>query len=236
MPSATAGHGVGVDIASTLKAAGIIGLWTYDLARGLVFTDKAMAITYGVDPDLAANGLPPDAFQKAFHPDDLPGASYALKMAVANCTEYSMRYRLIHPDGSVSMIEARGRPFVSEGKTIRMTGANFDVTGSLAGHRPGPLGEQTRLALDFLARRGWLSRPDSLGLISGHQLRAARELLGWSIARLADAAGVPSSAILRLERNNGITPAAGDAVRQLKANLEMAGISFTTDDGVALKP
>lgn len=235
MPSATAGHGIGVNIGATLKAAGIIGLWTYDVTRALVFADHAMAITYGVDPDQAALGVPAEAFLRCYHPEDRLGASHAFRMAVANGTDYNASYRLFHADGSISFIEARGRALVSHGETISMSGANFDVSSASASRSLDSLSEKTRIALEFLARSGWAAQSDGFEMISGQQIRNARSLLDWSITRLAQASGVPTGALVRIERNSGVTVDAGNILRQIKANLEMAGIEFTPTDAVLLR-
>lgn len=236
MPNATVGHSVGLDIASTLEAAGIIGLWTYDLARGLVCTDRAMAITYGVDPERAARGVPPEDFRKAIHPEDRAAAQRALEAAIRDCTEYLTRYRVIDDEGAATWIEARGRPVVHGGKAVRMTGANFIVIGSPVGRTARRFGAQIRLAVADSARDDRIADLASLSLISGRQIHAARTLLGWPVVQLAETAGIPPSAIIRLERNRGFTPAARDILRQLKAALERAGVTFTRHDGARLNP
>jgi len=62
------------------------------------------------------------------------------------------------------------------------------------------------------------------------QVRAARALIGWSQAELAEAAGVPLSTVERIESGEpGSIPA--EAVDKLRAALESAGVTFIAKNG-----
>jgi predicted transcriptional regulator len=69
------------------------------------------------------------------------------------------------------------------------------------------------------------------------QIKAARELLGWSQEKLVETSGVSISTIKRLEAEGGDLggrPATGE---KIVAALEKAGIEFNADGrGVRLKP
>jgi transcriptional regulator with XRE-family HTH domain len=72
------------------------------------------------------------------------------------------------------------------------------------------------------------------------QIKAARELLGWSQEKLVEMSGVSISTIKRLEAaggNLGGRPATGE---KIVAALEKAGVEFLAKDnggaGVRLKP
>ena len=62
------------------------------------------------------------------------------------------------------------------------------------------------------------------------QVRAARALIGWSQAKLADAAGVPVSLVERLE-TEADDPVADEAIDKLRAALEAAGVVFIPKNG-----
>lgn len=66
--------------------------------------------------------------------------------------------------------------------------------------------------------------------ISEVQLRAARGLLGWSQAKLAEAAGVSSMTVKRAEGSGRPYPAP-QAVSALRAALEAAGVQFIEQNG-----
>ena len=68
-------------------------------------------------------------------------------------------------------------------------------------------------------------------MVEAAQVRAARALIGWSQAKLAETAGVPVSAINALETGarNAI---ANEAVDKIRIALETAGAVFLPkDDG-----
>jgi transcriptional regulator with XRE-family HTH domain len=71
-------------------------------------------------------------------------------------------------------------------------------------------------------------------MVEAAQVRAARALIGWSQAKLAETAGVPVSAINALE--TGAPDAiANEAVDKIRIALETAGAVFLPkDDGGGL--
>lgn len=64
-------------------------------------------------------------------------------------------------------------------------------------------------------------------MITGAQVRAAKALLDWSGARLAEEAGVAISTIRRVEAYDGLLESASIKVLQsLKGALEVGGVEF----------
>ena len=66
-------------------------------------------------------------------------------------------------------------------------------------------------------------------MIEAAQVRAARALIGWSQAELADAAGLPLSTVDRFETGADSVPA--EAVAKMRAALESAGVAFIPKNG-----
>lgn len=66
--------------------------------------------------------------------------------------------------------------------------------------------------------------------MTGNQLRAARALIGWSQAQVAQAAGISIPTVKRAEGQAAIS-ASADAVAALRAALEMAGVEFLPENG-----
>ena len=62
------------------------------------------------------------------------------------------------------------------------------------------------------------------------QVRAARALIGWSQAELADAAGVSLSVVDRFETGQPDNIPA-EAVAKMRAALESAGVAFIPKNG-----
>jgi DNA-binding XRE family transcriptional regulator len=63
-------------------------------------------------------------------------------------------------------------------------------------------------------------------MISNLQIRAARALLGWSQARLAEEAGVSVITIKRMEAQADAFHARFDIVMKVKAAVERGGVVF----------
>jgi hypothetical protein len=67
-------------------------------------------------------------------------------------------------------------------------------------------------------------------MIEAAQVRAARGLVGWPQARLADAAGLPLAIVERFEAGaSGDLPT--DAAAKMQAALEAAGVAFIARNG-----
>ena len=66
------------------------------------------------------------------------------------------------------------------------------------------------------------------------QLRAARALLGWSVADVTHAAAVSRASLNRAENDNMPTPSV-KLVRLLALTYEAAGVEFTYDRGPGVR-
>jgi PAS domain S-box-containing protein len=87
-------------------------------------------------PELEAMyGLEPGTFDRTFqgwkklvHPDDWPGVKVAIQRA-HETGDIAAEYRVVHSDGSVHWLRARGRMFFSaDGQPERMVGFMIDIT------------------------------------------------------------------------------------------------------------
>jgi transcriptional regulator with XRE-family HTH domain len=68
-------------------------------------------------------------------------------------------------------------------------------------------------------------------MLHGKQLRAARALLGWRAADLAERAGVNLSTVQRAEATNRETQLMPANERAIRSTLEAAGIEFIPENG-----
>lgn len=80
-------------------------------------------------------------------------------------------------------------------------------------------------------------------MVTAAQIRAARALLGWNGAQLAEAAGVSLQTIRRMESELGPGRSSAANVDAVRRALETAGVQFLEPDdvlgggpGVRLKP
>lgn len=68
-------------------------------------------------------------------------------------------------------------------------------------------------------------------MITNVQIRAARALLGWDQARLAEEAGVSVITVKRLETAEDELPGRYETVMKVKRAVEKAGVEFIFEPG-----
>ena len=77
-------------------------------------------------------------------------------------------------------------------------------------------------------------------MITGLQIRSARNALRWTIVRLAERAGVTTRTIKRFEASDDIPPSRTETLLAVKTALETAGVEFigTPNDrpGIRVSP
>jgi transcriptional regulator with XRE-family HTH domain len=66
-------------------------------------------------------------------------------------------------------------------------------------------------------------------MITGPQIRAARAILGWTIADLSDRTRLSKSSIQRAETSSGAPTMRAENLSRLLRTLEAAGAVFTPD-------
>jgi transcriptional regulator with XRE-family HTH domain len=74
-------------------------------------------------------------------------------------------------------------------------------------------------------------------MITGSQIRAARGILGWTAAVLAERTGTNRFTIQRLEQSDGVPPSRTQTLMEIKAAFEAAGVEFigTPENGPGVK-
>lgn len=74
-------------------------------------------------------------------------------------------------------------------------------------------------------------------MICGTQIRSARAALRWTVARLADEAGVGVQTVIRLEAADGVPPSRSSTLVDVQRAFEAAGIEFigAPDDGPGIR-
>ncbi|WP_227878886.1 sensor histidine kinase [Caulobacter segnis] len=181
VPDASAPHGVGgvlisaVEITETVKAtqklrgaeeryelareaAGVVGAWEWDVRANKVYADARYAELHGVVPELAAAGLPVEAFTPAVHPDDVERIAVAAQTSLQTGGGFSEEYRLVQPDGSIRWIYTRGRSYLgADGKPARNTGVIIDITERKAVEAAL---EAARVDIDLAAQAAGMGRWD----------------------------------------------------------------------------
>ncbi|MET0337762.1 MAG: PAS domain-containing protein, partial [Caulobacter sp.] len=109
--------------------AGAAGAWEWDLVAGVLVADARFAALYGLDPALAAAGLPAKAFFDPIHPDDLLRMKIAIAGVKNGAEVFARDYRVVSEDGAIRWVSARGRTWLDEDdKPARLSGVLADVT------------------------------------------------------------------------------------------------------------
>jgi len=109
-----------------------LGVWDWDLQKNELIWDDRMYELYGVKREDFAGAY--EAWLNGVHPDDRAASDEISKQAQRGEREYDTEFRVVWPDGSIRYLKAHGQ-FVRDanGKPIRMTGINYDITnGKLA--------------------------------------------------------------------------------------------------------
>ncbi len=131
-----------------LRAASMVGIWDSDLIAGKVFGDANFARIYGIDPQVAALGMPLGHYVGFIHADDAPAVRAEMERLYAGGDEFVHEHRIIRPDGALRWVIARGRLSRDEtGKAVRFVGASVDITDRRLAE------DRQRLLMEELAHR-----------------------------------------------------------------------------------
>jgi len=106
--------------------AGGIGIWEWDIKNNSLVWGPRTKTMFGIEKDAK---ITHEFFLNLLHPDDRKMVEKAISECTENKKEYDIEYRVIHPDGSIRWIYAKGHGILDEsGKCVRMTGVVLDVT------------------------------------------------------------------------------------------------------------
>ncbi|WP_354638341.1 SpoIIE family protein phosphatase [Kitasatospora camelliae] len=147
-----------------------VGAWNWNIRTGDIVWDEEMTLVLGLAPGYFDGRI--ETWRALVHPEDLPAVVTKAEQALSRGGEYSVRHRVLRPDGAVVWVEARGRIVDGpDGRPDRMVGRLWETT-------------ETRAAMDSVGRAlqhmsdGFLA-VDSDGRILYANARAQR-LLGPS--------------------------------------------------------
>lgn len=112
-------------------AAAEIGSFDWDLRTDALHFDDRLLELFGYTPETYTPHI--DAFSARLHPDDRPRTEAAIAQAIDSCGDYEAAYRVVHEDGTVRWVAARGRVVCEDGTPVRMLGAAYDTTAVHSG-------------------------------------------------------------------------------------------------------
>jgi PAS domain S-box-containing protein len=156
---------------------------------------------------LTAEQAEGDGWADALHPEDKDKTLAEWADALANPRPYSVIYRARFADGEYHWINARALPVLrANGDVQNWYGLCFDL---------GPC-RQSQTEAAFAA----------IDDIAARHLRAARAMLGVSIAELAAASKISSSTIRRIEADDTSVKTRRSILERLVATYLAHGIAF----------
>ena len=102
------------------------GLWVLEIASGHIWTTEKTRELYGFAPDQELNF---EGFIQIVNPEDRAAVRRSVERAVQMRGDFREEYRIIHPDGTIRWMAARGRPFFNQaGEPERLMGVSIDIS------------------------------------------------------------------------------------------------------------
>lgn len=104
-----------------------LGSWSHNLQTSYSHWSDEHYRLLGIEPGTVAPSL--DNFYDTIHPDDLSYVQSVINDAIRYLHDYSMEYRIVHPDGAILIIEELGQVSLDgDGKLERLSGTIHDIT------------------------------------------------------------------------------------------------------------
>lgn len=109
------------------QQAAHVGTWDVDLVTGEVTWSEGVFDLVGLPPE---GGVPSTtAWATLLHPEDRERVIGQVQAVIADGNVYENEFRVVHPDGEVVWVAAKGHVLRDEaGRPRRLLGANYDVT------------------------------------------------------------------------------------------------------------
>lgn len=104
-----------------------MGMWEWDVRSNQSVWNAKEYELLGLP--VGEGQVPTDAFFRCIHPEDLTALKESLAAVLRDGSDWSSKYRIIHPGGEVRWLAGAGRVFRDDaGAPQRMLGVNYDIT------------------------------------------------------------------------------------------------------------
>lgn len=143
-------------------ATSLIGTWTWDIAEEKVYADANLAAMFGVNPKLAAEGLPISRFIGAIIPEDQARVNSEIEDALTTRKPYESEYRTYGKNHQVQWVLARGYIETdAKNKPVTFSGALIDITDRKKVEQALTESEsRLQFMADSMPHLVWIARPD----------------------------------------------------------------------------
>lgn len=190
-------------------ASGAVGWWEWDVKTDIVTGNEDLCRDFALDPKVSTVGAPINVFFANVHPLDRPMLTMAVRDAVETGDPFREEYRLLHPNGRVLWVSARGRCLRDEqGKPSCFPGVVIDVTERKETEQQlREMDLRRSLAMSAAELGSW--DHDLLSGIRRYDARA-RQMMGLTEAESADVAN--SYAVIHPDDRTQIEEAARHAI------------------------
>jgi PAS domain S-box-containing protein len=142
-----------------------LGSWSWNPQTGEVAWSPELYRIYGLPADSPVDF---DSYRRHVHPQDWPATERAIAAAVTDAEPFSLRYRIVRPDGEERWLDSRGEPVLDDGQVVQLIGSCQDVT------------ELTEAADELLTRTTLLAETQKLSLVGSYELDLVTGAIWWS--------------------------------------------------------
>ncbi len=102
------------------------GMWTLEIASGHIWATEKTRELYGFAPDQELNF---EGFLQIVNREDREGVRRSVEQAARTRGDFREEYRIMHPDGTIRWMAARGRPYFNQaGEPERLMGVSVDIS------------------------------------------------------------------------------------------------------------
>lgn len=109
--------------------AGAVGTWEWHIPENRLVVGNEFARRFGVDPDVAQDGVELDRFISSIHEDDREWVEQEIEAAMDACGEYEAEYRVWNTDDELKWVLARGYiECDDDGTPVTFPGVLVDIT------------------------------------------------------------------------------------------------------------
>ncbi len=143
-------------------STGQVGTWSFDLTSGIAKGGPNLSRMFGIDPDVAAKGMPLGDFVERIHVDDRERVQLEIDAAVKSGELYESEYRIQMANERVRWVLARGRMKQEDlDGTNVFSGTLIDITERRENERIVFESEaRLRFMADSMPQLVWITRPD----------------------------------------------------------------------------